>query len=141
VYQVVYTSTANQEFSEAELRKLLLRARMRNKEADVTGMLVFHDGTFLQALEGEKHAVGDVFARIENDPRHRDIAILHRGAGLAARMFGDWSMGFADFTGAAGLLRGFVRFNEQLKLRELDRAHAMELLATATSHAEPRKRA
>jgi hypothetical protein len=37
-------------------------------------------------------------------------------------------MGFADFTGAAGILKGFVRFNEQLKLSGLDSAHAVELL-------------
>jgi hypothetical protein len=128
MYQIVYTSTASQDFPAADLKKLLVRARIRNKEAGVTGMLVFHDGTFLQALEGEKRAVIDIFTRIEKDPRHRDIAVLHRGPGPEARLFGDWSMGYADFTGAAGILKGFVRFNEQLKLHDLDSARAIELL-------------
>lgn len=85
MYQIVYVSAANQDFSATHLKKLLVRARMRNKEAEVTGMLVFYDGTFLQALEGEKGAVLETFGRIEKDPRHRDLAILHDGEGPAAR--------------------------------------------------------
>lgn len=129
MHQIVYTSTANQQFSAADLKKLLVGARMRNKAVGVTCMLVFHDGTFLQALEGEKRAVNEIFARIQNDPRHRDLAVLHRGPGHEQRVFGDWSMGFADFTGAADILKGFVRLNEQLNLKGLDSAGAVELLS------------
>ena len=42
--QIVYTSAANQEFSTAELERLLAGARRRNRTVGVTGMLVFHDG-------------------------------------------------------------------------------------------------
>ena len=115
MYQLVYTSIANREFSAADLKKLLLRARMRNKEAGVSGMLVFHDGTFLQALEGDKRAVIEIFTKIEKDARHRDISVLHRGPGPEQRIFGDWAMGFADFAGAAGILddpRLLARFRQ-----------------------------
>ena len=101
---------------------------MRNKAVGVTGMLVFHDGAFLQAIEGEKRAVNEIFARIQNDPRHGDLVVLHRGPGPEQRVFGEWSMGFADFSGAAAILKGFVRFNEDVKLKELDSARAVELL-------------
>ena len=90
MYQIVYASMANRDFSGDDLKKLLLRARMRNKIVGVTGMLVFRDGTFLQALEGEKTAVLDLFTRIKSDPRHRDFSVLHHGAGPSARVFGDW---------------------------------------------------
>jgi hypothetical protein len=92
-------------------------------------MLVFHDGTFLQALEGEQRAVNEVFASVKADARHRDITILHRGPGFEQRVFGDWPMGFADFSGAADLLRGFVTLNERPRIKDLDRARAMALLA------------
>ncbi len=128
MHQIVYTSSARQEFSAADLKKLLVAARMRNKAVGVTGMLVFHDGAFLQALEGEKRAVNEIFARIHNDPRHGDLVVLHRGPGPEQRVFGEWSMGFADFSGAATILKGFVRFNEDVKLKELDSARAVELL-------------
>jgi hypothetical protein len=127
--QIVYTSIANDEFSPADLERLLAAARTRNKAVGVTGMLVFHDGTFLQALEGEKRAVNEVFASIRGDSRHRDVTVLHRGSGLEQRVFSDGPMGFADFSGAAGLLRGFVQLSERLRVKDLDSRRAMELLA------------
>jgi hypothetical protein len=127
--QIVYTSIANQEFSPADIDRLLAAARARNKAIGVTGMLVFHDGTFLQALEGEQRAVNEVFASVKDDGRHRDITILHRGPGFEQRVFGDWPMGFAGFSGAADILRGFVSLNERLRIKDLDRARAMALLA------------
>jgi hypothetical protein len=127
--QIVYTSTANPEFSAADIDRLLAGARARNRTIGVTGMLVFHDGTFLQALEGEQRAVNDVFASVRGDARHRDITLLHRGAGFERRLFGDWPMGFADFSGAADLLRCFLSLNERPQIKDLDRARAMALLA------------
>jgi len=128
MYQIVYTSNAKQEFSPGDLNKLLAGSRARNKDLGVTGMLVFHDGTFLQALEGENRAVNEIFARIHGDPRHRDLIVLHRGQGPEQRVFGDWPMGFADFAGTATILKGFVRFSEQLELKYLDGSRAVELL-------------
>jgi hypothetical protein len=129
MHQIVYTSTAAERFSAADLKKLLSGARKRNKALGVSGMLVFHGDTFLQALEGEKRAVNEIFERIASDQRHGDIAVLHRGPGIDQRVFGDGSMGFADFTGAADILRGFVRLSERLRLKELDGTRAVELLA------------
>ena len=128
MHQIVYTSSARQEFAVADLKKLLLGARMRNNAVGVTGMLVFHDGTFLQALEGENRAVNEIFASIQNDPRHGDLTVLHRGPGPEQRVFGEWSMGFADFSGAAAILKGFVRVNSDLNLKDLDSTLAVELL-------------
>ena len=136
MHQIVYTSTASEDFSTADLNKLLLGARTRNKALGVSGMLVFHGGTFLQALEGEKRAVNEVFASILTDRRHRDIEVLHRGPGFDQRVFGDWSMGFADFTGAATMLKGFIRLNEQVRIRELDGTRAIELLAKCGAEEE-----
>jgi hypothetical protein len=128
MHQIVYISSARQEFSTSDLKKVLVGARMRNNAVGVTGMLVFHDGTFLQALEGENRAVNEIFASIRNDPRHGDFTVLHRGAGPEQRVFGEWSMGFADFSGAAAILKGFVRVNDNLTLKDLDRTGAVELL-------------
>jgi hypothetical protein len=136
MHQIVYTSTATEHLSCADLNELLLGARNRNKTLGVSGMLVFHGGTFLQALEGKKRAVNEIFASILTDPRHRDIEVLHRGPGFDQRVFGDWSMGFADFTGAATMLKGFIRLNEQVRSRELDGTRAIELLAKCGAEEE-----
>jgi hypothetical protein len=138
MHQIVYTSTAVEDFSPADIERLLLDARRRNRALGVSGMLVFHDRTFLQALEGEQRAVNEIFARIASDRRHHDIEILHRGSSLDQRLFGDGSMGFADFTGAADLLKAFVRLNERMRIKELDGPRGMELLATAGAEDEVR---
>jgi Sensors of blue-light using FAD len=128
MHQIVYTSSAKQEFSVSDLKKLLAGARRRNNSVGVTGMLIFHDGTFLQALEGEHRAVNEIFASIGNDPRHGPLTVLHRGPGPEQRVFGESSMGFADFSGAAAILKGFVSVNDNLNLKDLDRTRAVELL-------------
>jgi hypothetical protein len=60
--------------------------------------------------------------------------------GPAARVFGDWSMGYYDFTGAAGILKGFVGLNKPMKLAGIDRDGAVELL-TACGRNEALKHA
>jgi Sensors of blue-light using FAD len=138
MHQIVYTSTAVEDFSPADIERFLLDARRRNRALGVSGMLVFHDRTFLQALEGEQRAVNEIFARITSDRRHNEIEILHRGSGLDQRLFGGASMGFADFTGAVDILKAFVRLNERLRIKELDGRRAMELLATCGAEDEVR---
>ena len=136
MHQIVYTSTAVEDLSDADIKQLLHGARRRNRALGVSGMLVFHDRTFLQALEGEQRAVNEIFVRIASDRRHRDLEVLHRGPGFDRRLFGEWSMGFADFTGAADMLKAFVRLNERLGIRELDGARAIALLTSCGAEEE-----
>jgi len=118
MHQIVYTSTAVEDFSYADIKHLLLGARRSNRPLGVSGMLAFHDRTFLQALEGEQRPVNEIFARIASDHRHQDIEILHRGPGFDQRLFGEWSMGFAEFTGAADMLNAFVCINGRLRIKQ-----------------------
>jgi hypothetical protein len=127
--QVIYTSTATEPFSAADLKQLLKRARMRNTSVGVSGMLIYHDGAFLQALEGQPAAVAEVFARIEKDRRHDQIQLLHRDQSFGERrVFGDWAMGFADASGAAEILNGFIQLNVASSLASITRETATTLL-------------
>lgn len=129
MFHLIYTSRQAQPFPPADLKKLLMNARLRNREVAVTGMLVYHDGMFLQALEGEEADVLGIYARIGKDPRHHELQVLHRNSSLGKRrMFGEWSMGFADATGAAQLLKGFVNVPSGASLSALDGTAAMDLL-------------
>jgi transposase len=44
IYQLVYISAANKEFTEDELQNLLTKARINNGNLGVSGMLLFHQG-------------------------------------------------------------------------------------------------
>ncbi|MBK8232007.1 MAG: BLUF domain-containing protein [Candidatus Eisenbacteria bacterium] len=92
LYYIVYVSTATRLLGEAELRELLRKAQVANAERDITGLLLYHDGDFIQTLEGPRDAVETLFAKIAGDPRHRRVIRLMHGP-LAKRQFPNWSMG------------------------------------------------
>ena len=48
MYQLSYISRETQSFSAEDLAQLLETARRNNAKTDLTGMLVYHNGTFLQ---------------------------------------------------------------------------------------------
>jgi len=93
--QLVYVSSATAPFSAEDLRVLLAEARAKNEERGITGMLLYHDGNFIQAIEGEAAAVETLHAEILRDPRHRGVLVLSRGP-IERRQFDGWAMGFVD---------------------------------------------
>ena len=91
MYYLVYVSSATQPFSDAELDVLLARARRRNVQRGITGVLVHRGGNFIQYFEGEEQAVRDLYRALEADPRHRGLVVLAEGS-IPARQFGAWMM-------------------------------------------------
>ena len=102
MYMIVYVSSAVELFSEQELMTLLEKSRKNNSTLDITGMLLYKDGNFMQFLEGPKEAVLALIATIKLDARHRGIIILlHEDH--AEREFKEWSMGFKKLDSNASL--------------------------------------
>lgn len=95
LYQIVYTSTATEPFGRTELMELLKGSVRRNTQAGITGLLLFHDGAFIQALEGEKAALVELFEKISRDPRHHHIIRLIQGP-IEGRYFPNSAMAFRD---------------------------------------------
>jgi Sensors of blue-light using FAD len=95
MFQLVYASAALVPFTPDDLRLLLARARVANASKKVTGMLLYHSGSFLQVLEGPQAGVEHIFGSIERDPRHHQIKVRLRQA-TERREFPDWTMGFID---------------------------------------------
>jgi hypothetical protein len=58
----------------------------------VTGVLCFSGGVFLQALEGGRSAVNQLYLKIAADTRHRDVVLLSYEE-IGERRFAGWSMG------------------------------------------------
>jgi hypothetical protein len=92
---LTYLSTATTPFSVTDLAALLDSARESNRDAGLTGMLVYAGGHFVQTIEGAADAVDRTFARIERDTRHHDVTLARR-EDIAERAFPDWSMGFEN---------------------------------------------
>lgn len=108
--QLIYESRALAEFQQSDLVPLLNQAKERNAQDDISGLLIFHKGTFLQILEGPQDAVESCFQRIEKDPRHDSIWTLARMT-MNERAFAHWSMGMATIDelpdGAQAWVRDF----------------------------------
>jgi hypothetical protein len=110
MYYLTYVSSASRPFTKQELVDLLTHARANNSKRDITGMLLYKDGNFIQILEGQKDVVENLYARISRDPRHHDMIILDQGV-TSARQFRDWSMGFRDLSDLdLHALPGFSQF-------------------------------
>ncbi len=90
---LVYVSLANQEMSDKHLQDLLKKAREKNEALSITGMLLYRDGFFMQALEGEKADIEGLFEIIKKDARHRDVLLINKKP-IKQRGFPDWTMGF-----------------------------------------------
>ena len=95
LYQLVYTSTATESLSRTELVELLKGSVRRNTRAGITGLLLYQSGTFIQALEGEKAALVELFEKISRDPRHHHIIRLIQGP-IKERNFPNSAMAFRD---------------------------------------------
>ena len=74
--RIKYVSRFAKPFSEPELEQLADLAAAKNKDLDVTGVLITSGGVFFQVLEGPEEAVDDIFAAIEADSRHTDLLVL-----------------------------------------------------------------
>ncbi len=91
--QIVYVSTARADLGEADIEQIVETAARNNALRDLTGMLMYADGQFMQMLEGEETVIDALLDKLRLDPRHHDLTVLERAA-IENRSFADWSMGF-----------------------------------------------
>lgn len=78
-HRLVYLSTAVGVLRADELDRIWLRARAANAAAGLTGLMLFHQGVFLQAIEGPAAGVASLYERIRRDRRHANLTVLESG--------------------------------------------------------------
>jgi hypothetical protein len=99
LFSLTYVSSARAELGTEELTLILESAVRHNTAQQVTGMLLYLNGSFMQVLEGEETAVDETYARVRQDPRHMGCFVIER-APIKVRSFAQWSMGFKRLKGA-----------------------------------------
>ncbi|MEM7342974.1 MAG: BLUF domain-containing protein [Chloroflexota bacterium] len=110
LFSIIYASASVKFFSKEDLIELLKTFKSKNMAKGITGMLLYKDGNFIQAIEGHEEDVIELYQKIVNDPRHTNVIQLGRQP-IFERQFPDWSMGFRnidDLTRAE--LEGYSRF-------------------------------
>ena len=111
--QLIYTSAAVRDMSQADLEAILATSVSNNTRDGLTGMLLYHDGSFMQAIEGEEAVVMATFNRIQRDPRHGHVFMIDQRT-VSERAFSRFSMGFrrlvsSDLTNHPGYAPFFSR--------------------------------
>ena len=130
IHQLVYNSRATYDLAESELGMLLVKAREKNDALNITGVLSYREGSFVQALEGPRIALEQLYQTILEDSRHTDIHTLFQGT-VGKREFGSWPMGvyLADGHDAEDLV-GFQHFLRAHSRRAVHSASACATLLT-----------
>lgn len=90
---LAYVSRQSHILSEDAIADLLKKCRNNNAKMNITGMLIYFDGTFVQFLEGPEKNIHQLFEVISIDKRHQDVIILLEGT-TNKREFADWSMAY-----------------------------------------------
>lgn len=113
MFALIYFSRAKEPFSEDQLATLAEKARHKNQQLSVTGLLNYHRGHFFQYLEGDEAEVRALMDTIQQDSRHTVGGIKYLPTFLSRR-FEDWmfvryvppeTVGYIDLV---GLLRDTV---------------------------------
>ena len=89
--RLLYASRALDTSAEA-INAILTQSRQYNPTCGITGILCYGGGIFLQAIEGGRMPVSELYGHIQRDPRHKDVALLHYEE-ISERRFGGWTMG------------------------------------------------
>jgi len=92
---LIYVSTSVKLLNDEELLDILKISRENNSSKDVTGLLLYKGGNFMQVLEGPDEAVEALYEKIKVDPRHKDVNVLSREQ-ISARQFPAWEMAFQN---------------------------------------------
>jgi hypothetical protein len=74
------------------INTILAQSRQHNPECGITGILCYGGGIFLQAIEGGRMPVSELYGHIQRDTRHREVVLLHYEE-ISERRFGGWTMG------------------------------------------------
>ena len=88
------SASVSSQLNNMDLDHILASARRRNVAEEITGMLLYYRGEFVQILEGEKKSVENIYDKfIGPDLRHTALNKVHQNT-ISHRSFSEWSMGF-----------------------------------------------
>lgn len=94
--RLLYASRAV-DTSAGAIEAILAQSRQHNPVSGITGILCYGGGIFLQAIEGGRMAVSELYGHIQRDARHKDVALLHYEE-ISERRFSSWTMGTVNMS-------------------------------------------
>lgn len=118
-------------FSNEEIIDIINVSRVNNARLGVTGLLIYHEGSIIQILEGEKEVLYTLYNKISKDTRHKAI-IKVLDFSITERNFREWSMGFKQVSNENwSELKGYLNLDnvdEFQQLRDSGNAHIISMI-------------
>ena len=74
--------------SPAAIESILAQSRQHNPTTGITGILCYGGDIFLQAIEGGRMAVSELYGHIQKDPRHKDVGFIRAVPHLQVFFYG-----------------------------------------------------
>lgn len=97
MYELLYCSFANEDLTANDITDILKTSHKWNSLHGITGSLLYYDNQFIQIIEGEKQEVKDLYCKIQNDIRHKNVVLLGENE-KKNRFFDTWSMAFKELS-------------------------------------------
>ena len=93
MHLIVYTSDyiGNHTNIAEQLSDITATSKINNPKQHITGALFYHQGKFLQLIEGEQEQLEILMLRLEKDQRHNNIQRLIDEK-IEARKLPEWNM-------------------------------------------------
>ena len=90
---IVYSSARVSSSSsvELDLKNISKKAKANNQALGITGVLFYHEGRFLQLLEGPQEKLERLMTKLEKDPRHQQLTRIVDEK-VEDRSFTEWNM-------------------------------------------------
>jgi hypothetical protein len=95
LHEILYCSVLAPQFPTDVVGQIVAQSRARNSHEEITGLLVFDGMRFCHHIEGPKGNVLQLLDRLEADPRHVEMKVLHEGA-IDVRRYLRFEMGLAQ---------------------------------------------
>jgi hypothetical protein len=91
LFELTYLSKVNisADDIDEELRRIENTASVLNRSREISGLLIYRNGHFMQRIEGEKHYIDKLYSSVARDPRHGNITVLSSDY-ITERLFRDW---------------------------------------------------
>lgn len=121
-HTICYVSNAKSYLTDKDLEHLHFVNKRNNTDLDISGVLIFNQGNFLQILEGEKQKIDTLFLKISQDPRHSHIIKLI-DTSVDERIFNDYEAGFVILENSNKLnqLKNYLNWIKEAELTSVDK--------------------
>ncbi|WP_233123831.1 MULTISPECIES: BLUF domain-containing protein [Henriciella] len=113
LYRLVYVSTAVDSLTDQDIESILNVSQSNNDERYITGFLAHNGKAFMQALEGARDEVQDIYRRITKDDRHTGVTQII-GEPVSCRAFPEWSMNYHRVDNQGGASTMVIRNDDSI---------------------------